>query len=101
MRKVLVPLGVALATIAALAGGAWAWLRRRPSEPVAELPPAGGTTAEAPPEPAAEPVDPEPAGETAYARELEAEAAERRAAAERLKNDPLTARLSGDAENQD
>ena len=100
MRKLLVPLGVALASLAALAGGVWAWLRRRTKEPVAELPPAGGTssTDEAvAAEPVAEPAA-EPAGETAYERELEAETAERRAAAERLKNDPLTERLSADAE---
>ena len=114
-----------LLALAAAAGAFWFWRRRSREEPWEQawpaeaatetsLGPAGetyatgvgaATEAEAPaPRESAAAEEADPAtremesrldDETKYERKLEAEIEERHAAAERLKNDPLTARLEG------
>ena len=115
-----------LAALAALVGGVWFFRRRRQSESWQQDYEAGG--ASAPGVASTPPVAPDAAGEfdrppptapaseadpgtregesrldteTKYERELQSEIAERQSAAERLKDDPLNAQLSGDEPPRD
>ena len=107
-----------LAVLSALAGGVWFVRQRRQSDSweqsySSSAPTTSGTAVSSefdPPPPTAPASEADPGTrevesrldtETKYERELQSEIAERQSAAERLKDDPLNAQLSGDEPPRD